>query len=186
MSLSTPADGTHWTSVRGKWALFVALGIGLIALGILAWIDVVAVTLAGTIFIGAALLVGGVFQVVHAFMTREWGSFLLGLFAGVLSVIAGLLIMSEPLRGALILTLVVVAFLAVGGITRIMLAIRHRGMARWVLLLLSGIVSLFVAWLLYATLPWSGLWVLGTLIAIELIVQGIAWLSFGLALRRAA
>ena len=118
-------------------------------------------------------------------MTREWRSFLLNLFGGVLSLIAGFLIMDEPVRGALVLTIVVVAFLAVGGITRIVLAFRHREMANWGLLAVSGVVSLLVAGLHNATFPWSGLWVLGTLIAVELIVQGIGWLSFGLALRRA-
>jgi uncharacterized membrane protein HdeD (DUF308 family) len=32
-------------------------------------------------------------------------------------------------------------------------------------------------------MPWSGLWVLGTLVGIELIVSGLTWLQFGLALR---
>jgi uncharacterized membrane protein HdeD (DUF308 family) len=185
MSASTETPDAQMRKVAHKWGLFVALGIGLIVLGVIAWLDVVAVTIAGTIFIGAMLLVGGAFQIIHAFMTREWRSFVLNLFGGALSVIAGILIMDEPVRGALVLTIVVVAFLAVGGITRIVLAFRHRDMAHWGLLAVSGLVSLLVAWLLYASFPWSGLWVLGTLIAIELIVQGIGWLSFGLALRRA-
>lgn len=186
MSPSINEPGKHWTGVRNKWGLFVALGIGLIVLGVIAWIDVVSVTIAGTILIGALLLIGGVFQIIHAFMIREWGGFLLALFSGVLSFIAGILIMREPIKGAVVLTIVIVAFLAVGGITRIVLAVRHRGMPRWGLLLLSGIVSLIVAVLLYSQLPWSGLWVLGVLIAVELIIQGIAWLSFGLALRKEA
>ena len=37
--------------------------------------------------------------------------------------------------------------------------------------------------LLYSSMPWSGLWVLGTLIGIELIVSGVTWLQFGFALR---
>ena len=52
------------------------------------------------------------------------------------------------------------------------------------LLLLGGLVSIGVGIALYITLPWSGLWVLGTLIAIELIMHGAAWLEFGLGLRR--
>jgi uncharacterized membrane protein HdeD (DUF308 family) len=40
--------------------------------------------------------------------------------------------------------------------------------------------------LLYRSLPWSGLWVLGTLIAVELLVQGGTWLQFGLSLRQMA
>jgi uncharacterized membrane protein HdeD (DUF308 family) len=40
--------------------------------------------------------------------------------------------------------------------------------------------------LLFMELPWSGLWVLGTLIAIELIMMGVTWLQFGLTLRHLA
>jgi uncharacterized membrane protein HdeD (DUF308 family) len=77
----------------------------------------------------------------------------------------------------------VVAALVVGGVIRIVLALQHRNIAAWGLILLSGIVSIVVGYLLYATLPWSGLWVLGTLIAVELLIQGSSWLYFGIALR---
>ena len=40
-----------------------------------------------------------------------------------------------------------------------------------------------VGYLLYANLPWSGLWLLGTLIAMELLLQGSSWLYFGIAPR---
>ncbi|MGH7088717.1 MAG: hypothetical protein ACREFQ_07430, partial [Stellaceae bacterium] len=46
---------------RTGWGWYVVLGILLILLGAFAWFDVIALTLAGTIFIGAALLVGGIF-----------------------------------------------------------------------------------------------------------------------------
>jgi len=59
------------------------------------------------------------------------------------------------------------------------LAIRHWDLAGAGLLLLGGLVSIGVGVALYITSPWSGLWVLGTLIAIELIIHGAAWLEFG-------
>jgi uncharacterized membrane protein HdeD (DUF308 family) len=49
---------------------------------------------------------------------------------------------------------------------------------------ISGLVSVVIGILLYGSLPWSGLWVLGTLIGVELLVQGVTWLMFGMALRR--
>jgi uncharacterized membrane protein HdeD (DUF308 family) len=55
-----------------KRGWFIALGIALIALAVVAWLDVVAVTIAGTIFVGACL-VGGGLQIIHAFMTKERG-----------------------------------------------------------------------------------------------------------------
>jgi uncharacterized membrane protein HdeD (DUF308 family) len=171
---------------RAGWGWFVGLGIVQLVLGVIAWFDVVAFTIAGVIFIGAMLLVGGVFQVIHAFMDREWGSFLWHLLAGALYVIGGFLIMDEPVQGALVITILVSAALIVGGIFRMVIAVQHRAVSGWVLLLLGGLVSVVIGILLYAMLPWSGLWVVGTLIAVELIVQGACWLQFGLALRRKA
>ena len=34
------------------------------------------------------------------------------------------------------------------------------------------------------TLPWSGIWVLGMLIGLELALQGFGWLAFGIGLYR--
>ena len=183
MSAQINSHGTGTANISHKWGWFVALGIAMIALGVAAWLDVVTVTIAGTIFIGASLLVGGALQIIHAFMTKEWRGFILSLFCGILYLAGGLLIMNEPVQGALFLTLLVVAALVVGGIIRIVLALQHRNIAAWGLILLSGIVSIVVGYLLYASLPWSGLWVLGTLIAVELLIQGSSWLYFGIALR---
>ena len=118
-------------------------------------------------------------------MTKAWRGFVLSLFCGVLYLVGGLLIMNEPVQGALVLTLLAAAALIVSGVVRIVLAFQHRNLPAWGLVLLSGIVSIVVGCLLYASLPWSGLWVLGTLIAVELLVQGASWLYFGLALRTA-
>jgi uncharacterized membrane protein HdeD (DUF308 family) len=175
--------GEATPAIVGKWGWFVALGIVLIVLGIIAWLDVVAVTLASTIVIGAILLIGGAFQIFHSFMAKQWRSFIFGLLSGVLYFIGGLLIMNEPVQGAVVLTLLLAAAIIVGGIVRIVLALRHRELRAWGVVLLSGLVSLAVGCLLFTSLPWSGLWVLGTLIAVELLLQGAGWLSFGIALR---
>ena len=105
---------------------------------------------------------------------------------GVLYVIGGLLLMDEPIQGSVIITLFVAAALIIGGILRIVIGLRHRSMPGWGLMLAGGVISLLVGVMLYMTLPWSGLWVVGTLIAVELIVHGVSWIQFGLALRRTA
>ena len=182
MPMSTAA-GEVSPNIAGKWVWFIALGIVMIVLGVLAWLDVVAVTFASTIVVGAILVVAGVFQIIHAFMTRQWRGFIFGLLSGVLYLFGGLLIMNEPAQGAIVLTLLLAAVVIVGGVVRIVLALRHREVRAGGLVLVSGIVSVAVGYLLYANLPWTGLWILGTLIAIELLVQGAGWFYFGIALR---
>jgi uncharacterized membrane protein HdeD (DUF308 family) len=171
---------------RTGWGWFVALGIAQLVLGVIAWFDVIAFTIAGVIFIGALLVVAGAFQIVHAFMDREWGAFALHLLVGILYVIGGLLLMDEPIQGSVIITIFVAVALVIGGILRIVIGVQHRSMPGWGLMLASGIVSLLVGIMLYMMLPWSGLWVVGTLIAVELVVHGVSWIQFGLALRRTA
>ncbi len=181
--LATSIAGGASSTVVKKWGWFVVLGFVLIALGVIAWLDVTAIAVASTIVIGASLLVGGAFQIVHAFMTKEWRGFIFALLSGVLYLVGGLLIMNEPLQGAIVLTLLLAAAIIAGGIVRIVLALQHRDVRAWGLVALSGLVSLVVGFLLYTNLPWAGLWLLGTLIAIELFVQGAGWLYFGIALR---
>ena len=111
MFARTSGQKASAADISTKWGWFVALGIAMIALGIAAWLDVITVTIAGTIFVGASLLIGGVLQIIHAFMTKEWRGFILNLFCGILYIGGGLLIMNEPVQGALFLTLLLMAAL---------------------------------------------------------------------------
>ena len=178
--------GLGYRHVASRWGWFVALGAVMVIGGIFALIDVVAFTLVSVIFIGAMLLVSGLFQIVHAFMTKGWSAFGLNLILGILYAVSGFLIMQEPVQGSLALTLLIVAGLLVGGIMRAVIAAQHREVPGWWLMVIGGIISVILAIMLYATLPWSGFWVIGTLIAVELLVQGFSWLRFGISLRRMA
>ena len=166
-----------------KWGLFVGIGLLLIVLGFVACIEAVSVTLASTIFIGALLIFAGVMQGAHAFAVRDWGGFLFSLLGGVLYVIAGALLIEEPVSGSLAITIFASACFVVVGIARIIMALQHRALAGWGLILGSGVISLVVGLCLYLSLPWSGLWLLGTFIAVDLIASGVSWVQFGLALR---
>ena len=166
-----------------KWGWFVALGVGMVLAGGFALADTMLVTLLSVIFIGAALLVAGVFQIVHAFANKEWGAFLLALLCGALYIVGGLLIMDEPINGSVIITIFVMVSLAVSGVLRMVMALRHRELQGWWLMLLGGLIAVGVAVLLFLSLPWSSLWLLGTLIAVELIFNGVGWIRLGFALR---
>lgn len=166
------------------WGWFVALGIIQIVVGLFCWIDVTAASFAGVFIIGGLLVVAGILQMVHAYAVRGWAGFLLYLLLGAFYILGGFLLMAEPLRGSLIITIVVAVLLVVSGITRLIMAATHRHMQGLWLVILSGVVSILVGVMLYESLPWSSLWMLGTLIAIELVFFGIAWIQFGLALKK--
>ena len=176
-------SGLQFRSLSAKWGWFVALGIGMTLAGGFALGDTVFVTLVSIIFIGATMVLAGAFQIVHAFAIKQWGAFLFALLCGALYIAAGLLIMREPVQGSIVVTIFLLVALSVAGILRIVMALRHREIKGWWLLLLTGIVTVGLAVLLYLSLPWSSLWLLGTIIAIELVFHGVAWIRLGFALR---
>lgn len=174
------------TPLTQRWGLFVGLGVVSLGLGFVAWADALALSLASTILFGLVLFVAGVVQLVHAFVVRDWNGRLMSILGGCLYILAGTMMMEEPATGSLIITIFIAACLVVSGIGRIIMAFRQRGLQGWWIILFGGLISLLVGLCLYITLPWSGLWLIGTFIAIELIAAGIGWVQFGLALRRAA
>ena len=171
-SLAVEQHGPRSTaSVAPQWRRFIALGEVLIVVGVLALGDVVLASLVSVILIGAAMLVGGVFQLIHAAATkRNWGSFVF--------------VMREPVRGSIVITLFILMCLVAGGVLRSVIALRHRELPGWWLMLIGGLLSVILGIMLYRALPWSGLWVLGLLVGVELVVQGVSWLQFGLGLRK--
>ncbi|WP_231118970.1 HdeD family acid-resistance protein [Oecophyllibacter saccharovorans] len=169
-----------------KPGYFIAAGIIMVLLGILAWICAFQVSLASTIVLGVLLIAGGVMQLVQVFghgptagMPR-W----LAALTGVLIIISGALLCLEPVQGAMLLTAFIAAMLIIGGLMRIYWAFQLRHIPGWWVGLLSGGVTLLVGVLLYATLPWAGLLFIGTLIAVELIMAGVSATYFGFTLRK--
>ncbi|GBQ28416.1 hypothetical protein AA0472_2697 [Acetobacter estunensis NRIC 0472] len=172
------------TLAGNRWLLFVLLGLASIALGAVAWIDAISVTLASTVIFGVLFIIAGAFQLVHAFALRDWGSFLFTLLLGVLYIVGGGLLIEEPATGSVVITVFISICLIIGGAIRCVIAFQNRMLPGWWLMLLGGLATLAIGVMLYATLPWSGLWLVGTLIACELIFAGVGWIQFGLALRR--
>ena len=170
------------TDVSGRWRWFVALGVALFALGIVAWVDAIAVTVASAAVIGATVVAGGVLQILHSLIVGRWRGMALSLCSGILyaaSRSAG----HERARARRGSTDAAVDDDNCHWRHSESGAVFRSGGIQTRALLLGGIASIVIGALIYLTLPWPGLWVLGTLIAIELFVQGSGWFYVGLALR---
>jgi len=168
--------------LKGSWGWFVALGIALVLLGLVAVSWSGLATLVSVEVFGWLLLVGGVLSVVHAFVRRRWGGFLVELLAGVLYAIVGLIVIDSPAEGAVALTLLFALFLLVGGVFRIMTALTVR-FHHWVWMLLNGVVSLLLGLMIWKQWPLSGLWVIGLFIGIDMIFYGWSLIMLGMAVR---
>ena len=154
----------------------VLLGIVLILAGVFVLGDVTLATLVSTLFIAAMAIAAGVFEIIHAFWTKGWGGFLWQILLGVIYVAFGLVLWSQPLSGALIITYALGLMLAISGLVRAFLSVTHWHDAGW-LMLLSGVFGILAGVVIITGFPMSGLWVLGLLLGIDLISHGVAWLT---------
>ncbi len=84
------------------------------------------------------------------------------------------MLLRNPDAGLLIMTVLLIVFFFVEGISKIIFALNIRPFIGWSWVLLSGIIGLLLGAYLWANMPLSSEWVLGVLLGIQLIVEGVA------------
>lgn len=174
------------TALKAGWGWFVALGVGFILLGFIALAHLQIATEATIYYIGALVLVAGIVQVMHAFRVKEWGRFLFWLLSGLFYVLAGGLIVYNSGFAAGIITLMIGVSLVIGGLFRIWVGISSRPSAGWGFIVFSGAITFLLGLEIIAAWPVNSPFILGLFLGIDLIVNGVMTLMFGLALRNKA
>jgi aquaporin Z len=171
-------------TLREKWGWMVAFGAFLALAGFIALGSVVTSTVLTVFFVGAAMIVSGIVEIIYAFTVRSWKKFFLWDLIGVLYVIAGVATVANPLLAASFLTLLLGSGLVASGLVRTFLAFQLPKSAPWGFVVFSGVVTLLLGGVILAKWPYSSLWVLGTFLGVDLIFAGASWMGYGIALKR--
>lgn len=179
--------GEGLNALRAKWGWIVALGVVFMLAGVVALGSVVAATASAVMIVGIMMIMGGVAEIIAAFSVKSWGKFLFWLLLGALYVGAGVIAISNPFAAATILTLFFGAALVVGGVLRIFLAFQMREAGKpWGWVVVSGILTLLLGFMLIAKWPYSSAYALGIFLGIDLLFIGSSWITMGLALKKRA
>src|SRR5580704_6269441 len=175
-------------AIHAHWGLFLIEGVILVILGAAAIIVPAVATLAFTLVIGWLFLISGGVGLVTTFWMRNAPGFWWSLVSGVIGIAAGVILIRWPISGSVSLTLVLIAFFTVEGIVTLMYAFEHRAQltSRWGWMLMSGIVDLILAGIIFAGLPESAIWALGLLVGINMVFGGMAMIGIALAARHPA
>jgi len=175
-------------AIHAHWVLFLIEGIILVILGVAAIVLPPLATLAFTIIIGWIFLVSGVVGLITTFWARQAPGFWWALISAIIGIAAGVILLRWPITGTLSLTLVLIAFFVIEGIASIMYGIEHRNQlsGRWVWMLISGIVDLILAGIIFAGLPGTAAWALGLLVGINMVFGGGALIAMAMAARHPA
>jgi uncharacterized membrane protein HdeD (DUF308 family) len=175
-------------SLRTHWKLFLIEGIVLVILGLAAVMLPLFATIAIAIVVGWVFLLSGIVGLAATFRMRRAPGFWWSLLSGILGVVAGIVLLRWPLSGAFSLTVVLTLFLLLEGIASIMFALEHKRelSGRWGVMLVSGLVDLILAGIIFAGLPGTAAWAIGLLVGINMIFGGFALITMALHAREAA
>jgi uncharacterized membrane protein HdeD (DUF308 family) len=171
-------------TIHAHWKLFLAQGIALIVLGLLAIALPNIATLAVEILVGWLFFIGGVFRALSVWQSRQMPGFGGSLLSSLLAVLLGLILIFRPMAGVLTLTMVLIAIFIIEGIAAIVVAVQHRDhLKSWGWMLFSGIIDLLLAWLIWQGWPSSAAWAIGLLVGINLAFLGLSLVMTALAAR---
>ncbi|RDV03318.1 HdeD family acid-resistance protein [Undibacter mobilis] len=175
-------------ALHEHWKLYLAEGILLVALGVIAILIPPLATLAVTILFGWLFLISGVIGLVTTFWMRNAPGFWWALISAALAILAGGWLLAQPVGGALSLTLILIAFFIIEGIASIFFALDHRRelSGQWVWMLASGAIDLVLAMMLLMGLPSTAVWALGLLVGINMVFGGVALIAMALHARNEA
>lgn len=166
-----------WVTILG--AVLLLGGIGALASPLMASVYV-------TMWVGAVFLVAGLAQVVQTMQAKGWKGVGLSVLIGLLYAIGGLLMLTEPLKGMIALSFIVVATFIAGGVVRIVAGLQLKPQDGWGWLVAGGAIAIAAGLVIWANFPGSAIWLLGLIAGVSFISEGWALLVIGLAGRKIA
>lgn len=164
------------------WA--AGIGVGMILTGVLSLLSPAFLGVAAMVTVGLLLIIGGVGQCIWAMQTgsaeRGWLVFVLG---GV-AVIVGFFLVLRPITALTPVIILVAVYFALTGVGTIVHALAIQPKDGWAWMLAGGAFSVLLALLVIAQWPFSGVWAVGVLIGLQLIVSGVSLARMGFTQNR--
>lgn len=170
--------------IRRNRGLFIFEGVLLIVMGLFAVAIPQLFTLGIELLIGLFFLVAGVVSGWRSFQAKKLTGFIWSAFIALLYLVVGVLLLTQPVQGILTLTFILTFFFLLEGIAQVVLAFQFRPHGVWGWRLLSGLISLLLAYLIWMGWPGSAAWVMGLLVGINLLFAGFTQLFLALSVSK--
>ncbi|UCG14875.1 MAG: HdeD family acid-resistance protein [Deltaproteobacteria bacterium] len=164
-----------------RQSLWYLIQGGLMVLaGILALVYPLLSSVAVVFLLGWLLIISGVVQGISLIGARNVPHFWLQLLSVVLSVVIGLMFLRDPKQALVTLTMLLIVFFMVEGISKVVFSLTIRPFPNWGWILASGLIGILAAVYLWSSLPVTAVWLLGLLLGFLLISEGgalgyLAW-----------
>lgn len=162
---------------------FTCIGLFLAVFGLLALANPFAASIAVTTLVGVVFLGSGVLQAWVLFKAGDHDERMLNGAVAVLTIVAGVWLLTNPLAGTISLSLLLGAVFLIMGVVRLLMSLALRGERFFWLVLLSGLASVTIGGAVLFDVGTSAGVFLGLLLGIQLLAEGIGLVAFGLVTR---
>lgn len=168
---------------EAAWRWIVALGILVLALSCAVAYSIGAAGSASMSLIGALMVLASGAQIIQAFEVYNRRAFRSCLVSGALYCFAGLLAIANPTFTAHTLVLMLALALVASGFARAWWTFARRPEPGWRSIAASGAATVLVGIVFAIGWPQEPIWVVGTLLAMDLAWQGIMTIAFAVSLK---
>jgi uncharacterized membrane protein HdeD (DUF308 family) len=175
--------GGAMEKLRGKWGAIVAFGALLMLLGLASLIFAFEATLTIVTLNGVFFIVAGAAEIGVGMHAQAWSRFFFWVIGGILYIVTGVLCILAPIFASTVLTLILGAGLIAASVVRATLAFQLPAGQNRTMVLLAALVTFLLGLAIVANWPMSAIYVLGTLLGIDLLFHGAGWVNFGFGLR---
>jgi uncharacterized membrane protein HdeD (DUF308 family) len=173
--------------VRRYALLYICEGVLLALAGVLAIIYPLVSSAAIGVPLGWLLIATAAVQAIILFGLRALPHFGFQLISVAVTVLVGVLLLRDPQQALQTITLLIMFFLVLQGVSRLVFGLTIRPFEGWLWVAASGVFGIFLSIVLLVNLPDPAAWLVGLLVGLELIGEGaaiafLAWpLRFGAA-----
>jgi uncharacterized membrane protein HdeD (DUF308 family) len=179
---SAQSLGQALDRLRGNWAVITAFGVLLVVLGVGALVFSLIATIVTVTLNGVLFLIAGIAEISIGMHSRDWGRFFLWVVGGLVYIAAGILCIINPVLASTVLTLLLGAGLIAAGVVRGYLATQLPADHPRLLVFFAAAVTILLGLIIVSHWPIDSVYVLGTLLGVDLLFHGVGWVSFGTGL----
>ncbi|HQZ12634.1 MAG TPA: HdeD family acid-resistance protein [Devosia sp.] len=154
--------------------LYIGEGVLLAAAGVLAILYPLITSDAIAVPLGILLIATAVLQGIVLYGLRSMPHFGFQLLAVVVTLLLAFLLLRDPLQARQTIIVLVIIYLMVQGVSRLVFGLSIRPFQHWEWVLGSGALGIALSLVLLGNLPEPATWLVGLLVGIELIGEGVA------------
>ena len=164
-----------------NWYSWLIIGISSILVGLIAILNPFAASIAVEQLISWIFIVVGAIQIYSAWKTQRFSWVML---SGVIGLLVGLMMLTNPLAALVSLTTMISILLLLIGIAKLLASWKLRATPYFGFVMFSGLLSVLISIVIFANLPGAAATLLGLLLAIELISNGISLLAYSVIIKK--